>query len=261
VILVGAGPGDAGLLTLRALRVLSQADVVLHDRLVSADVLARIRRDAELIDVGKQAGGPGSADAHASTQERIHALMLEHARAGRTVVRLKGGDPFVFGRGGEEVEVLARHGIPFEVVPGVTAALACAAYAGIPLTHREHAQSLRFATAHGRDEVDTLDWTTLAAPGQTTVFYMGVAAAARVASQLVAHGRPATTPVAIVESGSRPEQRVVLGDLSTLSEDVRRHAIASPALLFVGEVAALAARLHWFGAAPLGVPPVLERAA
>jgi uroporphyrin-III C-methyltransferase/precorrin-2 dehydrogenase/sirohydrochlorin ferrochelatase len=261
VILVGAGPGDAGLLTLRALRVLSQADMVLHDRLVSADVLARVRRDAELIDVGKQAGGPGSADGHASTQERIHALMLEHARAGRTVVRLKGGDPFVFGRGGEELEVLAHHGIPFEVVPGVTAALACAAYAGIPLTHRGHAQSLRFATAHARDEVDTLDWATLAAPGQTTVFYMGVAAAARVASRLVAHGLPGSTPVAIVENGSRPEQRIVLGDLSTLADDVRRHAIASPALLVVGEVAALAARLHWFGAAPLGVPAVLERAA
>lgn len=261
VVLIGAGPGDAGLLTLRALRVLSQADIVLHDRLVSADVLARVRRDAELVDVGKQAGGPGSVDAHASTQERIHALMLEHARAGRTVVRLKGGDPFVFGRGGEELEVLAAHGIPFEVVPGVTAALACAAYAGIPLTHRQHAQSLRFATAHGRDDADTLDWPALAARKQTTVFYMGVAAAPRVAARLVAHGLPASTPVAVVENGSRADQRVVLGDLSTLADDIQRHAIRSPALLIVGEVAALAARLHWFGAPPLGAEAPLERAA
>lgn len=261
VVLVGAGPGDAGLLTLRALRVLAQADVVLHDRLVSADVLARIRRDAELIDVGKRAGDPGSADAHAATQARIHALMLEHARAGRTVVRLKGGDPFVFGRGGEELESLAAHGIPFEVVPGVTAALACAAYAGIPLTHRDHAQSLQLATAHGRDEADACDWATLAAPRQTTVFYMGVAAAPRVAERLVAHGLPAGTPVAIVENGARPEQRVVLGSLATLAEDVRRHAVKSPALLIVGQVAALAGRLAWYGAPPLGATQPLEKAA
>lgn len=260
VILVGAGPGDAGLLTLRALRVLSQADVVLHDRLVSPDVLARVRRDAELVDVGKQAGTPGSADAHAATQARIHRLMLEHARAGRTVVRLKGGDPFVFGRGGEELEVLAAHGIPFEVVPGITAALACAAYAGIPLTHRDHAQSLLLATAHARDEADTLDWASLAAPGRTTVFYMGVAAAARIATRLVAHGMSASTPVAVVENGARPGQRVVLGSLATLADDIRRHAVRSPALLVVGEVAALAARLGWFAQAPLGVR-ALEQAA
>lgn len=261
VVLVGAGPGDAGLLTLRALRVLSQADVVLHDRLVSRDVLDRVRRDAELIDVGKQAGGPGSLQAHASTQERIHALMLEHARAGRTVVRLKGGDPFVFGRGGEELEVLAAHGIPFEVVPGITAALACAAYAGIPLTHRGHAQSLRFATAHGRDDVDRLDWPGLAASRQTVVFYMGVAAAARVAAELVAHGRAASTPVAVVENGSRSGQRVLLGDLASLPDLVRVHDVRSPALLIVGEVAALAGRLHWFGSAPQGLPTPLEQAA
>lgn len=260
VVLVGAGPGDAGLLTLRALRVLAQADVVLHDRLVSADVLARVRRDAELIDVGKQAGAPGSADAHSGTQARIHALMLEHARAGRTVVRLKGGDPFVFGRGGEELEVLAAHGIRFEVVPGVTAALACAAHAGIPLTHRGHAQSVRLATAHAQGELDTLDWPALAAPGQTTVFYMGVASAGRIATQLLAHGRAPSTPVAIVENGSRADQRVMLGRLDTLADDVLHHAVRSPALLIVGEVAALAARLHWFGAPPLGTP-ALEQAA
>ena len=252
VILVGAGPGDAGLLTLRGLRVLSQADVVLHDRLVGDDVLARVRRDAELIDVGKTAGLPGSAQAHADTQARIHALMLAHAQAGRTVVRLKGGDPFVFGRGGEELEVLAAHGIPFEVVPGVTAALACAAYAGIPLTHRAHAQSVRFVTAHPKDDGDELDWSALAAPGQTLAFYMGVSAAARVAERLVAHGLPAGTPVAIVENGSRPSQRVVVSTLARLDERVREHRIASPALLIVGEVAALAPALHWFGPPPAG---------
>ena len=252
VILVGAGPGDAGLLTLRALRALSQADVVLHDRLVGEDVLARVRRDAELIDVGKTAGLPGSAQAHADTQSRIHALMLEHARAGRTVVRLKGGDPFVFGRGGEELEVLAAHGIPFEVVPGVTAALACAAYAGIPLTHRAYAQSVRFVTAHAKDGGAEPDWVALAAPGQTLAFYMGVSAAAQVAERLVAHGLPTRTPVAIVENGSRPSQRVVVTSLAQLDAQVRERRIASPALLIVGEVAALAPALHWFGAPPVG---------
>jgi uroporphyrin-III C-methyltransferase/precorrin-2 dehydrogenase/sirohydrochlorin ferrochelatase len=252
VVLVGAGPGDAGLLTLRALRVLSQADVVLHDRLVGADVLARVRRDAELVDVGKQAGAPGSAQAHRDTQSRIHALMLEHARAGRTVVRLKGGDPFVFGRGGEELEYLAAHGIDFEVVPGITAALACAAYAGIPLTHREHAQSVRLVTAHVQDDGRDPDWAALAAAGQTLAFYMGVACAARVAERLLAHGRSASTPVAIVENGSRPEQRVVTGTLDRLAALVDTHGIRSPALLIVGEVAALAGALHWFGAPPVG---------
>ena len=250
VILVGAGPGDAGLLTLRALRVLSQADVVLHDRLVSADVLARVRRDAELVDVGKRAGAPGSTKAHHDTQSRIHALMLEHARAGRTVVRLKGGDPFVFGRGGEELEVLAAHGVDFEVVPGITAALACAAYAGIPLTHREHAQSVRFVTAHAKDDGRDPDWAALAAPNQTLAFYMGVACAGRVAERLMAHGRAASTPVAVVENGARPEQRVVTGRLDRLQALVDDHGIGSPALLIVGEVAALAATLHWFGASP-----------
>jgi uroporphyrin-III C-methyltransferase/precorrin-2 dehydrogenase/sirohydrochlorin ferrochelatase len=251
VVLVGAGPGDAGLLTLRALRVLSQADVVLHDRLVGADVLARVRRDAELVDVGKQAGAPGSAQAHRDTQSRIHALMLQHARAGRTVVRLKGGDPFVFGRGGEELEYLAAHGIDFEVVPGITAALACAAYAGIPLTHREHAQSVRLVTAHAQDDGRDPDWAALAAAGQTLAFYMGVACAARVAERLLAHGRSASTPVAIVENGSRPEQRVVTGTLDRLAALVDTHGIRSPALLIVGEVAAVAGALHWFGAPPV----------
>lgn len=248
VTLVGAGPGDAGLLTLRALRVLSQADVVLFDRLVSADVLARVRRDAELVDVGKRAGVGGS-DGHHDAQSRIHALMLEHARAGHRVVRLKGGDPFVFGRGGEELEFLAAHNIDFEVVPGITAALACAAYAGIPLTHRDLAQSVTLATAHACTGAE------LAAVGpsqQTLVYYMGVAAAAQVRNTLLASGRAASTPVALVENGSRREQRVVVGTLDELDALVARHAVQSPALLIVGAVAALAPRLHWFGAPVIG---------
>lgn len=250
VVLVGAGPGDAGLLTLRALRVLAQADVVLHDRLIGPDVLARVRRDAELVDVGKTAGSEGGAAAHHETQSRIHALMVQHARAGRTVVRLKGGDPFVFGRGGEELEVLAAHGVDFEVVPGITAALACAAYAGIPLTHRAHAQSVRFVTAQPKDE-GTVDRASLAVPGETLVVYMGVSAAESVAGGLIAQGHPADTPIAIVENGSLPSQRVVTGTLARLGHLVRDHAVSSPALLIIGEVAALADRLHWFGDRPV----------
>lgn len=246
VALVGAGPGDAGLLTLRGLRLLNEADVILHDRLVSADVLDLARRDAERIEVGKEAGH------HHVTQEQIHALMLEHARAGKRVVRLKGGDGFIFGRGGEELEFLRAHGIGYEVVPGITAALACAAYAGIPLTHRDHAQSVRFVTAHAKAEDDGLDWAGFAREKQTLAFYMGVSGLERVRARLLAHGRAASTPCALVENGSRPEQRVVVGTLDDLPALARRHDVRSPALLFVGEVAALAAELHWFGAAPLG---------
>jgi len=244
VVLVGAGPGDPGLLTLNALRALQEADVILHDRLVSSEVLDLARRDATRIPVGK------AARAHSVPQDRIHALMLEHARAGRRVVRLKGGDPFVFGRGGEELEFLADHGIPFEVVPGITAAVACGAYAGIPLTHREHSQALRLVTAHCRDSLDTLDWNSLARERQTLAFYMGVAALGDIGHQLLRHGRAAATPVAIIEHGSRPAQRVTLATLAELDAIARRGDIESPALLIVGEVAALAARLHWFGAPP-----------
>jgi uroporphyrin-III C-methyltransferase/precorrin-2 dehydrogenase/sirohydrochlorin ferrochelatase len=246
VALVGAGPGDPGLLTLRALRVLNEADVVLHDRLVSAEVLALARRDAEFIEVGKQVGGD-----HGATQERIHHLLVEHARRGRRVVRLKGGDPFVFGRGGEELEALRAHGIDFEVVPGITAAIACGAYAGIPLTHREHAQSVRFITAHTRDEDDACDWAALAQEKQTLAFYMGVAGLERIRERLLAHGRAASTPFALIENGTRPEQRVVLGTLADLAETARFHCVGAPALLVIGEVAALAASLHWFGSEPL----------
>ena len=246
VQLVGAGPGDPGLLTLHAARALAEADVVLHDRLVSADVLALSHRDAELIEVGKRVGGD-----HHATQARIHDLLVKHASAGKRVVRLKGGDPFVFGRGGEELEVLRAHGIPFEVIPGITAAVACAAYAGIPLTHRDHAQSLRLLTAHAQDGDAEHDWAALAQANQTLAFYMGVSGLARLRDNLIAHGRAASTPFALVENGSRPEQRVIAGTLDELPELARRHAVQAPALLVVGEVAAFASQLHWFGGAPL----------
>lgn len=248
VAVVGAGPGDAGLLTLNALRAMNEADVVLHDRLVSEDVLRLGRRDATYIEVGKSASG------HSTRQDDIHALMLEHARAGHRVVRLKGGDPFVFGRGGEELEFLRAHGIPYEVVPGITAAVACAAYAGIPLTHRDHAQSLKLVTAHCKDSFDTLDWQALAQERQTLAVYMGVAGLEGLRDRLVQHGRAPSTPFALVENGSRRDQRVIGGTLADLAETARFHQVRSPALLILGEVAALADTLHWFGAPPVGAP-------
>jgi uroporphyrin-III C-methyltransferase/precorrin-2 dehydrogenase/sirohydrochlorin ferrochelatase len=252
VVLVGAGPGDPGLLTLKGLRALNEADVILYDRLVSPEVLALARRDAISIEVGKAAG------AHSTAQAQIHALLLEHARDGRRVVRLKGGDPFVFGRGGEELEFLRAHAIPYEVVPGITAAVACAAHAGIPLTHRDHAQSVRFVTAHCSASLDTLDWSALAQERQTLAVYMGVGELSGLRDRLVAHGRAPTTPFALIENGSRPEQRVITGTLAQLPERANAHKVRSPALLILGEVAALAEHLHWFGAAPLGeaAPPV-----
>lgn len=256
VALVGAGPGDPGLLTLRALRLLNEADVIFHDRLVSDEVLALARRDAELIEVGKQVGGN-----HDATQSTIHRLLVEHAKAGKRVVRLKGGDPFVFGRGGEELEALQLHGIDFEVVPGITAAIACGAYAGIPLTHRDHAQSVRFVTAHTKDADDGIDWRALAQDHQTLAFYMGVSGLERIRDRLATHGRSPNTPVALVENGARAGQRVVVGTLAELPELARVHRVSAPAILFVGEVAALATRLHWFGAAPLQGVPGLRLAA
>lgn len=249
VTLVGAGPGDPGLLTGNALHALRQADVVLHDRLVSAAILQLIPAGTQRIAVGK------SADGHSVAQEQIHALLLEHARRGRRVVRLKGGDPFVFGRGGEELEYLRAHGVPYAVVPGITAALACAAYAGIPLTHRDHAQSLRLVTAHCKASLDTLDWAALAQERQTLAVYMGVAGLDTVRTRLLAAGRAAGTPFALVENGSRAEQRVVRGTLADLPDTARAHAVRAPALLILGEVAALADTLHWFGAAPLHALP------
>ncbi|MBO9330343.1 sirohydrochlorin ferrochelatase [Achromobacter sp. HZ01] len=242
VALVGAGPGDPGLLTLKALRALNEADVILYDRLVSDEVMSLARRDAERVAVGKQPG-----EDHHATQARIHALLVEHARAGRRVVRLKGGDAFIFGRGGEELEYLRAHGVRYEVVPGITAALACAAYAGIPLTHRDHAQSVRLVTAHCREDEDNLDWAALAQERQTVAFYMGVGQLDLLTQRLLRHGRAPDTPFALIENGSRPGQRVLSGTLQRLPALAAEHAIRSPALLLVGEVAGLAPRLRWFG--------------
>ena len=255
VALVGAGPGDPGLLTLRALRALQSADVVLHDRLVSTDVIRLVRREAEVIEVGKSGGG------HSVSQARIHELMVEHARRGQRVVRLKGGDPFVFGRGGEELEYLRAHGIAYEVVPGITAALACAAYAGIPLTHRDHSASLRFVTAHCRESLDATDWRGLADARETLVVYMGVALLATLRTELVRHGRDPATPVALIENGSRPDQRVLVGTLAEVDRLATEHRVGSPTLLVIGGVAALARELHWFGSAPLTRLDVRERSA
>lgn len=249
VVLVGAGPGDPGLVTLRGLRALNEADVILHDHLVTPEVLELARRDAERIEVGKRAGG------RSVSQDEIHALLLKHAHAGRRVVRLKGGDPFVFGRGGEELQFLRAHGIAYEVVPGVTAALACAAHAGVPLTHRDHAQSVRFVTAHCRDSLDTLDWRALAQERQTLAVYMGVSGLSELRTHLLACGRRADTPFALVENGARSDQRVIVGTLDNLPERAVAHAVHSPALLILGAVAGLAAELAWFGAAPIAEAP------
>jgi uroporphyrin-III C-methyltransferase/precorrin-2 dehydrogenase/sirohydrochlorin ferrochelatase len=246
VALVGAGPGDPGLLTLRALRVLNEADVILFDRLVGDAVIDLARRDALRVDVGKIVG-----DDHDATQSRIHSLMLEHARAGRRVVRLKGGDPFVFGRGGEELEFLRAHSVNYEVVPGITAALACAAYAGVPLTHRDHSQSVHLLTAHGKGSLDALDWKSLAQERHTLAIYMGVEQLNAVRARLLAHGRSATTPFALIENGSTPDQRVIAGVLDDLDALACAHRVKAPALLIVGEVAAFANTLSWFGHAPI----------
>jgi uroporphyrin-III C-methyltransferase/precorrin-2 dehydrogenase/sirohydrochlorin ferrochelatase len=249
VVLVGAGPGDPGLLTLRALRALQNADVVLYDRLVSAEVLDLARRDADKIYVGKAAG-----KAHVS-QEGINELLVKLAQEGKRVCRLKGGDPFIFGRGGEELEALAAAGIRFEVVPGVTAAAGCAAYAGIPLTHRDHAQALTLVTGHCKGETSNVDWELVSRPNQTAVFYMGLGHLETIVTQLQAHGVPAERAAAVVEQGTSAKQRVVMGTLATLARQVSEAGIASPALLIVGEVTRLHETLRWFNAAGEGHGP------
>lgn len=241
VTLVGAGPGDAGLLTLSGLQQLQQADVVVYDRLVSQEVLALVRRDAERIFVGKEAGR------HCVPQQAINQLLLEQARLGKQVVRLKGGDPFIFGRGGEELETLAEAGIPFSVVPGITAASGCAAYSGIPLTHRDHAQRVQFITGHDKEGNIAQEWSALAAPRQTLVFYMGLAHAARIQDALQIHGMPGHTPVALVEQGTQLSQRVVRGELQQLAELARQ--VKSPSLIIIGSVVTLADKLDWYGEA------------
>jgi uroporphyrin-III C-methyltransferase / precorrin-2 dehydrogenase / sirohydrochlorin ferrochelatase len=245
VALVGAGPGDPGLLTLRALRVLQNADVVLYDRLVSPQILELARRDAELISVGKAAG------CAPIPQAQINALLVEHALAGKRVVRLKGGDPFIFGRGGEELETLAQHGIRYEVVPGVTAAAGCAAYAGIPLTHREHAQSLTFVTGHAKSGgvSDGVNWQALALPGQTIVFYMGMHTLSNIIARLREHGASAMLSAAVIEHGTQDSQRVIVGNLDDLQARVIEAKVTSPALLIVGEVTRLHETLRWFNSA------------
>jgi len=252
VTLVGAGPGDAGLLTLAGLQALQRADVILVDRLVSAEVRALARRDALQVEVGKEGGG------HSVTQEEIHRLLLHYAREGLNVVRLKGGDPFVFGRGGEELLCLRSAGIPYAVVPGVTAALACAAQAGLPLTHRDVARSVRFATAHCRGSSDETDWAGLAAEEGTLVLYMGLSQSPRVQRELLARGRTPHLPAAIIENGGRREQRVVLTTLGHLAAAVRDLQVGSPALLVLGPAVELAKQLHWQGAAPLLYPAPAE---
>lgn len=240
VYLVGAGPGNPELLTLRALRVLQQAEVVLHDHLVSAEVLDLARREAERIFVGKE------RDRHSLDQSEINALMVRLARAGRIVVRLKGGDPFLFGRGGEEIEALANAGIAFEVVPGITAATGVAAYAGIPLTHRDHAQACVFVTGHRSNGRLDLDWKALARPRQTLAIYMGVQALPELCAQLAAHGLAADTPAAIVENGTTSAQRVVTGTLATLPALAAAAGIRPPALVIVGTVVSLRDKTAWF---------------
>jgi len=240
VYLVGAGPGDPDLLTFRALRLMQKADVVVYDRLVSPEILELVRRDAEKIYVGKAKSN------HTLPQDEINELLTKQALAGNRVVRLKGGDPFIFGRGGEELETLIEHGISFQVVPGITAASGAASYAGIPLTHRDHAKSVVFATGHLRDNSINLNWQGLAQPDQTIVFYMGLTGLPIICEQLVKHGLTATTPIAMVQSATTAQQKVVIGTLEDIQQKAEAAEIKPPALIIVGTVVSLHKKLNWF---------------
>ena len=241
VYLIGAGPGAADLLTFRALRLLQQADVVVYDRLVSPEILDLARRDADKIHVGKQ------RSKHTLPQDSINQLLADLALSGKRVARLKGGDPFIFGRGGEEIETLMAQGIQFQVVPGITAASGCASYAGIPLTHRDHAQSCVFVTGHLKDDVVNLNWTQLALPNQTVVIYMGLVGLEQICAALIAHGSPKDMPIALIQQGTTDKQKVITGTLASMPGLVDKQEIKPPTIIIIGTVVRLHEQLQWFG--------------
>ncbi len=240
VYLVGAGPGDPDLLTFRALRLMQQADVVVYDRLVAKPILEMTRLDAERIYVGKE------RNKHAMRQEEINLCLAKLAKQGKKVVRLKGGDPFIFGRGGEEIDTLAEQGVPFQVVPGITAAAGCASYSGIPLTHRDYAQSVTFVTGHLKDNSIDLNWEQLSQPHQTVVFYMGLQGMPVIFERLIAHGVSPDMPAALIQQGTTQQQKVITGTLSSLPEQVLKEKPKPPTLIIVGEVVELQKKLSWF---------------
>lgn len=250
VYLVGAGPGDPELLTFKALRLMQKADVVVYDRLVSQPILDMVRRDAEKIYVGK------AKSKHTIPQSEINTVLVQQAQQGKRVVRLKGGDPFIFGRGGEELESLITHDVPFQVVPGITAANGAASYAGIPLTHRDHAQAVTFATGHLKDNTINLNWSALASNTHTLVFYMGLTGLTIICKELINHGLSATTPIALIESATTADQKVVVGTLATIETIVQQHPVKPPTLIIIGTVVDLHNNLNWFNHQLLSDIPV-----